>query len=487
MALVLLVAPVLYVLLDQPQALAHVSSIAGAASGHAGLDPFHFGMAAGISVSLIAQIGEQADYLRFVPTRTARNRFAWWFAVVVAGPGWFVLTAIKHLIGMLLASSLLLAGIGAATARDPIQMYYVTYEAMLHDPTAALLLITVYALTAQVRINVTNAYAGSLAWSNFFSRVTYSHPGRVVWLVFHICIALLLMELGVLQALERVLGLYSNIAIAWIAAVVADLVINKPLGLSPPAGRIQARPPVRLQPPSGSARCWSRRPLSVAAFTGAMWGMYAQAYSWLIALVVSFVLSPLIAWATRGRYYIARPDSLPADGRALLTCSVCGGEYVRLECAQCPFHGAPICSLCCTLESACKDQCKPPDPAGRVYAVAIHRIGSTVRRRPISAAASARLAGLLKVTGFTMGALALVFWLTYWMSGVPASAAQPLRDPAAEPVLHSAGARGDRGLAGGAGARGTCARRHRAEQQESGARARDRAPQCAGGQSGRRA
>jgi hypothetical protein len=31
-----------------------------------------------------------------------------------------------------------------------------------------------------------------------------------------------------------VLGLYSNIAIAWIMAVVADLVINKPLGLSPP-------------------------------------------------------------------------------------------------------------------------------------------------------------------------------------------------------------------------------------------------------------
>jgi hypothetical protein len=31
-----------------------------------------------------------------------------------------------------------------------------------------------------------------------------------------------------------VLGLYSNIAIAWMMAVVADLVINKPLGLSPP-------------------------------------------------------------------------------------------------------------------------------------------------------------------------------------------------------------------------------------------------------------
>jgi hypothetical protein len=30
-----------------------------------------------------------------------------------------------------------------------------------------------------------------------------------------------------------VLGLYSNIAIAWMMAVVADLVINKPLGCRP--------------------------------------------------------------------------------------------------------------------------------------------------------------------------------------------------------------------------------------------------------------
>jgi hypothetical protein len=37
-----------------------------------------------------------------------------------------------------------------------------------------------------MRINVTNAYAGSLGWSNFFARLTHSHPGRVVWLVFNV-------------------------------------------------------------------------------------------------------------------------------------------------------------------------------------------------------------------------------------------------------------------------------------------------------------
>jgi hypothetical protein len=42
---------------------------------------------------------------------------------------------------------------------------------------------------SQIKINVTNAYAGSLAWSNFFARITHSHPGRVVWLVFNVVIA----------------------------------------------------------------------------------------------------------------------------------------------------------------------------------------------------------------------------------------------------------------------------------------------------------
>jgi len=41
------------------------------------------------------------------------------------------------------------------------------------------------------------------------------------------------MEMGVFRAIEQVLGLYANLPIAWIGTLVADLVINKPLGLSP--------------------------------------------------------------------------------------------------------------------------------------------------------------------------------------------------------------------------------------------------------------
>jgi hypothetical protein len=52
-------------------------------------------------------------------------------------------------------------------------------------------------------------------------------------LIFNIAIALLLMELGIYQAIEHTLVIYSTIAAAWVGALVADLVVNKPLGLSP--------------------------------------------------------------------------------------------------------------------------------------------------------------------------------------------------------------------------------------------------------------
>jgi len=68
----------------------------------------------------------------------------------------------------------------------------------------------VFVVVSQLKINVTNAYAGSLAWSNFFSRLTHSHPGRVVWVLFNSVIAFMLMEMNVFQALGEVLGLYSQ-------------------------------------------------------------------------------------------------------------------------------------------------------------------------------------------------------------------------------------------------------------------------------------
>ncbi|RYF53382.1 MAG: hybrid sensor histidine kinase/response regulator, partial [Comamonadaceae bacterium] len=232
-----------------------------------------------------------------------------------------------------------------------------------------------FVVISQLKINVTNAYAGSLAWSNFFSRITHSHPGRVVWVVFNTFIAFMLMEMNVFEALGDVLGLYANIAIAWMMAVVADLVINKPLGLSPPGIEFKRAHLWDINPVGVGAMALASA-LSITAHIG-VFGPMAQAFSALIALGTAFVTAPLIAWATKGRYYLARTDpqaqplrfvpgaAAPTAGEGAYQrlqtrrCVICEGDYEGPDMAHCPAYQGDICSLCCTLDARCGDMCKP--------------------------------------------------------------------------------------------------------------------------------
>src|SRR5262249_15570404 len=126
------------------------------------------------------------------------------------------------------------AQVGAKLAVQPIQQLVVGFG-ILPNPFPALAVATFFVILSQIKINVTNAYSGSLSWSNFFSRILHWHPGRAVWVILNVVIALLLMELNLFDTLQYILRFYSSVAIAWIGAIVADLVINKTiLKLSPP-------------------------------------------------------------------------------------------------------------------------------------------------------------------------------------------------------------------------------------------------------------
>ena len=150
----------------------------------------------------------------------------------MAGPGWVFLGMIKMLGGVMLAYLVIQSDMSFQEAVNPTHMYLVGFGYVFNSHEIALAVTTLFVVVSQVKVNMTNAYADSLAWSNFSAQLTNSHPGRVVWVVFNALIAIMLMELDLLKALEQVLELYSNIAIAWITAVVADLVINKPLELN---------------------------------------------------------------------------------------------------------------------------------------------------------------------------------------------------------------------------------------------------------------
>jgi len=364
--LVLMFAPFVYLGFADPGAYAAFPAFAGS-SGSASFDTLGFGLGMGVALSLIAQIGEQVDYLRFMPRKTPANARRWWAAVLAAGPGWVVLGAVKQLGGAFLAFYVA-DRVGLTRAAEPIEQYLGGFGAFLTVGTLAL--ATFFVVLSQIKINVVNAYSGSLSWSNFFSRVLHYHPGRVVWIFFNVGIALALMELGVFSFLNSVLGFYSNVAIAWIGALVADLVVNKPLGLSPPIVEFK-RAHLHTVNPVGFGSMVVGSVVSIVAFFGGL-GDYAQAFSPFIALVLAFVLSPVLAVATKGRYYIARTDTLAeplvVDGQlsdAVLECRVCTTGFERPDMAGCPFHEGPICSLCCSLDKRCHDMCKK-DVAGPV-------------------------------------------------------------------------------------------------------------------------
>jgi signal transduction histidine kinase/purine-cytosine permease-like protein len=404
--LVMMVVPFVAVWLLDPGAFSNVVHYGGESGVGAVFDWHLFGAALTVGIALITQMGEQADYLRFMPAREPGRGLRWWAGVLAGGPGWVVLGVLKMLGGALLAYLALSHMVPPERAVDPNQMYLAAYEYVFPNYGWAVAATALFVVISQLKINVTNAYAGSLAWSNFFSRLTHSHPGRVVWVVFNTLIAFMLMEMEVFQALGEVLGLYSNIAIAWIMAVVADLVINKPLGLSPKGIEFKRAHLYDINPVGVGAMALASA-LSIAAHMGLM-GAGAQAFSAVIAMVTALVTSPLIAWVTKGRYYIARTSpscdtnacgacpgskvsapgtprigpstgSGPAAGVAplqggdaaggaggvlhrvggVLKCVICEREYEGPDMAHCPAYQGHICSLCCTLDARCGDLCKP--------------------------------------------------------------------------------------------------------------------------------
>lgn len=333
-----------------------------------GVNILFFGAASAVVFSLIAQIGEQVDFLRFLPPAKKGKEWRWWTALLAGGPGWIFIGAIKMMAGSFLAVLALTHGVPSGEAADPTRMYMIAFGYLTHSPQVALAFAGIFVILSQLKINVTNAYAGSIAWSNFFSRLTHSHPGRVVWLVFNVAIALLLMELGVYRALEQTLGFYGIVAVAWLGALVADLVINKPLGLSPNYIEFKRAHLYDINPVGFGAMLFASV-IGIICHTE-LFGNIAQALSHFIALACALIAAPFIAWMTKGRYYIARPTlatsaelKIACDPEqhhhSTVTCCICEHKFETEDMTYCPAYAGDICSLCCSLDARCNDFCKP--------------------------------------------------------------------------------------------------------------------------------
>ncbi|MDB5849975.1 MAG: hybrid sensor histidine kinase/response regulator [Rhodoferax sp.] len=378
--LVLLVLPYAFLLIRWPNelhGLMHASY--GINDGH--FDWLLVGAAATVVASMVAQIGQQVDSLRFMPPPRPGQAWRWWTAVLAAGPGWIVIGGAKMLGGAVLAYLAVRQGMPPSEAIKPTQMYLVGFAQVLRDPAGILVLTCLFVTVSQIKINVNNAYAGSLAWSNFFARLTHAHPGRLVWLVFNVLIGVALIKVGIFDVLEGMLGFYANFAVAWMGALVADLVVNKPLGLSPKGIEFR-RAYLHDVNPVGFVSMGLGTLLALSAFVGAF-GPLAQAFSTGIGFVVAFCCAPLVAWWTGGKYYIAR-QPVPFAAGSSRVCGVCQKSYEAEDMAHCPAYGGNICSLCCSLDARCKDVCKPPTGLGHQFAEAFTRYAPRILKVALS-------------------------------------------------------------------------------------------------------
>lgn len=350
--LVLMVLPFVYLVVSHPDSVSTFFAYRG--EDNTGTDFGSMLLAAGVCLSLIAQIAEQIDYLRFMPPKTPENSRRWWSAVLLAGPGWVVFGAIKQVVGLFLAVYLIAnVADGAGVANEPVHQFLEIYQGFLPG-WVAMALAVVLVVISQIKINVTNAYSGSLAWTNSYTRLTKHYPGRLVFLALNLVIALVLMEANMFDFLNTILGFYANCGIAWIVVVASDISINKYLlGLSPKAPEFRRGMLYDINP-VGFVSMLVAAGVSILVFFGGL-GDAIKPYSPLVAIVLAAVLPPVIAIATKGRYYLRRTDDgieLPMydehgnPSGDVLTCHVCRQDYERPDMAACATHEAYVCSLC---------------------------------------------------------------------------------------------------------------------------------------------
>lgn len=351
--LVLMVLPFVYLLAGHPDSIGRFFAY----SGRAGNGDMNIGstlLAAGVCLSLIAQIAEQIDYLRFMPPRTPANARSWWAWMLLAGPGWVLFGAAKQIIGLFLAVYLISDVAGATSIADqPVHQFLVVYRNFMPG-WLALTLAVILVVLSQIKINVTNAYSGSLAWTNSFTRVTKRYPGRLVFLAVNLVIALIMMEADMFDVLNTILGFYANCGMAWVVAVASDIVVNKYLlKLSPKTPEFR-RGMLYAINPVGFGSLILAAGLSIVAFFGGLGGV-VRPYSPLVAIVVASVMPPILAIATKGKYYLRRThdgidlpmhDEYGNPSAEQLKCHVCQHNYERPDVLACETHDAHVCSLC---------------------------------------------------------------------------------------------------------------------------------------------
>ncbi|GAA1180364.1 hypothetical protein [Nesterenkonia xinjiangensis] len=334
--LVLALLPLVWVVLVDGEIVAAFVAFDGAHGG--AVDVGAVVACAAVCFALTPQLAEQLDYIRFMPPRSAANRRRWWTALLLAGPGWVIFSGAKQVLGVFLAVYVL-ARVDPTLgdrAAEPVVQFLGIYQELMPDwlaVTLALALIVV----AQVKINVTNGYSGSLACLNACTRLTRRYPGRTVFVVLNLSVACALMMLDVFALMYFVLSLYANVVMAWLVTVAVDIAVNKCLLRISPLRPEHRRGMLHDWNPVGLVSVGVATVLSLLTFAG-VFGEVLRPFAVGVAIVAAAVVTPLTAVLTRGRWYLRRSwdgitlpmvDEQGSPSAVRLRCHVTGYTFER--------------------------------------------------------------------------------------------------------------------------------------------------------------
>lgn len=235
----------------------------------------------------------------------------------------------------------------------------------------------------QVRINLQNTYAESLALSTLFARIFKFRPGRAFWSLATCVIGTLLIFLNMLQYINQVLEAEAILLFAWVGVLIADLAVVRGL-MRAPVGEVEHRRAyLRRYNPAGltSFACGvvvgaalHYVPKELGA-TSTSWGIVMGLASF-IGFAVAFILHPLIIWwldrratakgASLTDFYLARaPETVAADlldANNEFPCSTCGVVVEADDASNCPVTASWICSECCASNRTCRTACQTGEP-----------------------------------------------------------------------------------------------------------------------------
>jgi purine-cytosine permease-like protein len=168
-----------------------------------------------------------------------------------------------------------------------------------------------FVVITQIRINVTNVYSGSIIYSTLFTRIFHFTPGRHWWVVLTTVLGTALMFGDIYAHLNQVLTFEAVLIIAWVMAVVADMFIIKRWLTRAPAEAPYQKHELRAYNPVGLVAVGVALVVSEPLAFGVA-GPPGVTLAPFLSGVLAFVVAPIVAVVTKGRFYL--PD--PAADRA---------------------------------------------------------------------------------------------------------------------------------------------------------------------------